>query len=79
MKVENEKFKIAMFTIYTILYECLVWGLTASAIYYLHFSSWLILVGIIMSGAQLKPWHFGLNYKDPNPLPRLDSRVVSDD
>jgi hypothetical protein len=54
--------KLILFTIYTIVYECLIWGLTASAIYYLHWSEWTVLVGMIMSGSQLKPNHFGLNY-----------------
>lgn len=66
-EIQNEKFKLVLFTIYTILYESLVWGLTAAAIYYLQWSEWTVLIGIIMSTSQFKPWHFGLNYKNPNP------------
>jgi len=57
-----EFYKITLFFLYSIIYECLIWGLTASAIYYLNWSEWTVLVGIIMSGAQLKPKHFGLDY-----------------
>jgi len=59
----NEKFKLSLFVIYTLLYECLIWGLTASVIYFLQWSEWTVLVAIIMSSAQLTPRHFGLNYK----------------
>jgi len=57
-----EFYKITLFFLYTIIYECLIWGLTASAIYYLNWSEWTVLIGMIMSNAQLKPKHFGLNY-----------------
>jgi len=50
------------------LYECLIWGLVAASIYYLHWSEWTILVGIVMSSAQFKPWHFGLSYEKPESL-----------
>jgi len=61
--MKNEKFKLTLFLIYTIIYESLIWGLVASAIYYLNWNEWTVLVGVIMSGAQLKPKHFGLPYK----------------
>lgn len=64
--MENEKFKLIIFVIYTILYETLIWGMVAGAIYYLKWNEWTVLVGIIMSGAQLKPNHFGLKYKLDN-------------
>jgi len=60
--IENEKFKLTLFVVYTILYEFMIWGLVASAIYYLNWNESTVLVGIIMSGAQLKPKHFGLPY-----------------
>jgi len=61
-KIENEKFKLVLFTVYTILYETLIWGLVAYAIYFLNWSEWTVIVGILMSGAQLKPKYFGLDY-----------------
>ena len=67
IEIQNEKFKLVLFVLYTILYESLVWGLTAAAIYYLQWSAWTVVVGMIMSGSQFKPWHFGLHYKNPNP------------
>jgi len=66
--ISNEKFKLVLFLIYTILYECLIWGLVAASIYYLHWYWLIIIVGIIMSGAQFKPWHFGLKYERPESL-----------
>lgn len=66
--INNEKFKLILFVIYTMLYECLIWGLVAASIYYLHWSEWTILVGIFMSSAQFKPWHFGLSYEKPESL-----------
>ena len=65
--IQNEKFKLVLFTIYTILYESLIWGLVAAAIYYLKWNEFTVIVGILMSSSQFKPWHFGLHYKDPNP------------
>jgi len=61
--IENEKFKLVLFTLYTILYEILVWGLVASSIYFLNWSEWTVVVGMLMSASQLKPKHFGLKYK----------------
>lgn len=61
--IENEKFKLTLFLIYTIIYEVLIWGLTSASIYFLNCSFWIIIVGMIMSNAQLKPKHFGLKYK----------------
>lgn len=59
----SEKFKLILFLIYTIFYELLVWCLVVGAIYFLNWNEWTVLVGIFMSSAQLKPKHFGLNYK----------------
>ncbi len=61
--IHNERFKILMFTIYTLIYEMLVWGLVSGAIYFHNWNEWTVLVGIIMSVSQLKPKHFGLPYK----------------
>jgi hypothetical protein len=61
--IKNEKFKLTLFIIYTILYECLIWGLVASSIYYLEWSEWTVVIGILMSGVQLDPSYFGLDYE----------------
>ena len=50
----NDKFTLVLFVIYTIFYESLVWGLTASSIYYLDFDWPIIIVAMIVSSSQLK-------------------------
>ena len=50
----NDKFTLVLFVIYTIFYEFLIWGLTASAIYFLNWSEWTVLVAICISSLQLK-------------------------
>lgn len=60
---ENEQYKLFLFVVYTIIYEFMVWGLVASAIYFLGWSEYTVIVGMILSGSQLKPKHFGLDYK----------------
>ena len=54
MQYTNDKFTLVLFVIYTIFYESLVWGLTASAIYFLHYEWPIIIVAMIMSASQLK-------------------------
>ena len=54
MQYTNDKFTLVLFVIYTIFYESLVWGLTASAIYFLHWHWPIIIVAMIMSASQLK-------------------------
>ena len=50
----NDKFTLVLFVIYTIFYEFLIWGLAASAIYFLNWSEWTVLAAIFMSSVQLK-------------------------
>ena len=50
----NDKFTLVLFVIYTIFYEFLIWGLTASAIYFLNWSELTVLVAIYISSNQLK-------------------------
>jgi hypothetical protein len=54
MQYTNDKFTVVLFVIYTIFYESLVWGLTASAIYFLHCEWPIIIVAMIMSASQCK-------------------------
>jgi hypothetical protein len=46
------------FTIYSILYEAIIWGVFGYAVFYKDCSSWWILLAVIMSGAQFKPNSF---------------------
>jgi hypothetical protein len=61
-EIKYEIPKLLLFFTYTVLYEGFIWGMVVGAIYYLHWNEWTVIVGIIMSGAQLKPKHFGLDY-----------------
>lgn len=61
MQYTNDKFTLVLFVIYTIFYESLVWGLTASAIYFLHYEWPIIIVSMIMSTSQLKYKSFYLH------------------
>jgi len=58
----NEKFKLILFTIYTILYECLIWGGFFYIVFVFDGSAWWAALAVFMSSAQLKPKHFGLPY-----------------
>lgn len=58
-----EKFKLTMFTIYTILFELIVWGLFGWAVFVNGHSGWWIAVALLLSTMQLKPKHFGLDYE----------------
>ena len=60
--IKYERYKLFLFFTYTILYEFLIWGLVASAIYFLNWSKWTVVVGIFLSASQLTPEHFGLTY-----------------
>lgn len=62
MSSENEIFKLVLFFIYTILYEGFIWYGFFILVTKYNMSLWLIIVAIIMSGSQLSPKHFGLNY-----------------
>ena len=62
MKTENERLKLVLFTVYTLLYEFLIWGLVASAIHHLQWNEWTVLVGLFASSQQLRPKSFGLKY-----------------
>lgn len=69
MKYTNDKFTLVLFVIYTIFYETLIWGLTASSIYYLQWQWPIIIVAIFMSSNQLKYNSFYV---------RVDSTSVKD-
>ena len=64
--IKHELYKLFLFFTYTILYEFLIWGLVASAIYFLNWSALTVLVGIFLSASQLTPEYFGLNYTIKN-------------
>ncbi|MBC8438515.1 MAG: hypothetical protein H8D87_02375 [Deltaproteobacteria bacterium] len=54
------KINLITFTIYSILYELIIWGLFGWAIFIEGHSGWWVLVAILISGSQLKPKHFGI-------------------
>jgi len=60
--IKHERYKLFLFFTYTILYEFLIWSLVASAIYFLNWNEWTVLVGLCMSMSQLTPKYFGLTY-----------------
>ncbi len=62
MKIQNEKFKLIMYLIYTIVYEGAVWGIWISLFILYNLSGWSVIIAILMSAAQLKPNYFGLDY-----------------
>lgn len=56
----SENFKVAMFALYSVLFEGIVWSLFGYAVFWQNRSGWWILVALLLSGAQLKPKHFGI-------------------
>jgi len=60
------------FIVYTVFFETLVWGLVAAAIFYLQWSEWTVIVGIILASSQFQPRHFGLKTYSKDPM-TLDS------
>lgn len=55
---QNTRFTLVIFLIYTVFYESLIWGLTASAIYFLNWSEWTVLVAILISSSSIKIYEF---------------------
>ena len=53
-------YKYILFTVYTLVYECIVWGLFGWAVFIKGYSGWWLLLAVYMSGNQLKPRHFGI-------------------
>ena len=62
-EIKNEKFKLGLFLIYTIIYESMVWGIWLYLFVMLGVSGWSVILAMLMSAAQLKPQYFGLPYK----------------
>lgn len=62
----NNKFTLAVFLIYTIFYESLIWGLTASAIYFLNWSPWTVLIAMVLSSLQLQYKSFYISENKPD-------------
>lgn len=56
------KFNLLMFTVYTIVFELLVWLGFGWVVFIDGNSGWWMLLALFMSGAQLKPKHFGLDF-----------------
>lgn len=58
--MSNHKFKLTLFVIYSLLYECLVLGGTGYAVFVLNHNGWWMALAMLASFCQLKPKHFGL-------------------
>lgn len=52
--------RVWAFMVYTVLFEAIVWGLFGWAVFWQGRSAWWMLLAVILSGAQLKPKHFGI-------------------
>ena len=53
--------KVWAFAAYSICYEAIIWGLFGWAVFWQGYSGWWMLLAVVLSGAQLKPKHFGIN------------------
>jgi len=63
----KESTRMFYFVLYTILYEGMVWGLTAWWLY-AGWSPFILILSVMLSSSQFKPSHFGLEEKEVNPL-----------
>lgn len=52
--------KLWAFAIYSVLYEAIIWSVFGYGIFVNGHSGWWALLAVFMSGAQLRPKHFGL-------------------
>lgn len=57
--------KIIVFAVYSVLYELIIWGIFGWAVFVKGYSGWWMVLAVIMSGAQLKPKHFGIQVTKP--------------
>ena len=64
----NDKFTLVLFVIYTIFYESLVWGLAASAIYFLNWGPFTLLFALFVSSCKLKYKSFYVKSKQSDDL-----------
>ena len=55
----SQKARMVWFIVYTVFYETLVWVLVVLWLAQ-GWSAWILLLGVIMSGAQFQPRSFGL-------------------
>lgn len=78
MQYTNNKFTLVLFVIYTIFYESLVWGLTASSIYFLQYEWPIIIVAMIMSSSQLKykSFYIAVKSKDSKKPKETNSETI---
>jgi hypothetical protein len=51
---------VIVFALYSIAFEAIVWGLFGWAVFVQDRSGWWVLVALFLSGAQLRPKHFGI-------------------
>ena len=56
--------RVWAFTIYSVLFESIVWGLFGWAVFWQGRSAWWFLLAVVVSGAQFKPKDFGIKPAD---------------
>lgn len=62
--------QVAIFALYSILFEMIVWGLFGYAVFWRERSGWWLLVAMWCSASQLKPKHFGIRMaEEPEKKP----------
>jgi hypothetical protein len=52
--------RIWAFAVYSILFEAIIWGVFGYAVFILGHSGWWMALAAVISGAQLRPKHFGI-------------------
>jgi hypothetical protein len=58
-----------------VAYEAIVWGIFGYAIFWQGHSGWWVIVALLISGAQMKPHHFGITSgKDDSANTKLTDR-----
>lgn len=50
----NQNYQLLAFTVYTILYEMIIWGVFGYAVFIAGHSGWWMVLAVFMSSQQLK-------------------------
>jgi len=58
------KHNLICFTIYTVLYEAIIWGIFGYGVFGLGHSGWWMLLACLLSASQLKLRHFGIKQEN---------------
>ena len=63
MNDRDQTLRVIAFAVYSVCYEAIIWGVFGYGVFVLGFSGWWILLAVVLSGAQCKPKHFGIELK----------------